>query len=86
MDNKDKDNLISLLDRIKKKTNEFSDEDHSWETAVDLTLQDHDELLERIILHSNNLSAEVEDLNREIIELRKALHTTIKYIYSNMGE
>lgn len=69
----DDDKIIPLF----KNMQEFSHEDHAWEEMVDLTLEEHQEYIDQMIRYSRDVSSAIEDLSRDIEDLKKALRIII---------
>ena len=82
---KNKDNIISLLEKIKERQmildQEYASDDYAWETQVDLCLQELSGYVEQVVECSKAMVGEIEDLNREIEDLKLTVRTILKLLY-----
>ena len=76
----DKNNIVSLLDRIKESTTEFSDEDTAWESMVDMCLQDHSDYIQALVRFNKRAAEEIEDLSRDVQDLQKTVDSLVNIL------
>lgn len=85
MDDKDKDNLISILEKIPKPDAEFSDESYDWETGVDMSLQEMTTDVDRLQAYVQQLSLIIIDLQKDRKEDRRLLELVYKLVLADKG-
>ena len=78
-EDQDKDKVIRLQDR--RPPSEFSEEAHSWETHVDLCLQEQQDYIERLIHADTQKTMMIEDLHRDIRDLQRTMSTLLRQLY-----
>lgn len=85
MDNKDKHNIIDLLEKIEERKQlldqEYALDDYAWETQVDLSLQELSEYVEQVVLCSKAMILEIEDLRGDVDNLKQTVNTLLRQLY-----
>lgn len=72
-DDKEKNNVHSILEKIIKADAEYSEESYDWESGVDLSLQELTEEIDRLRRYTQKLSEVIVDLERDRKEDRRLL-------------
>jgi len=73
----DDDDLNNIIPIFKNRRSEYTEDNHDWEEMVDLVLEDHSEVLDQITIYNRSVSAAIEDLHRDVEDLKSALRFII---------
>lgn len=77
--------IIDLLEKIKERKEaldaQYSEDDYAWENQVDLTLQDLTMYIEQVVVCSKAMVEEIEDLHRDVADLKRTVQLLIRQLY-----